>query len=71
MGDVRIDVGTLTLIAMVGLPCITGLIWLIRLEGRVNLVESRFADLRVDLAEIKNDLKQLVRHRRKEDPECT
>lgn len=53
----QIDLGTLTLIA---LPCITGLVWLIRLEGRVNLTESRFADLKGDLAELKRDIKELI-----------
>lgn len=53
----QIDVGTLVLIA---LPCITGLVWLIRLEGRVNLTESRFADLKSDLGEMKRDLKELI-----------
>lgn len=53
----QIDVGTLVLI---GLPCITGLVWLIRLEGRVNLTESRFADLKTDISELKRDIKELI-----------
>lgn len=50
----QVDVGPLILIVV---PCVTGLVWLIRLEGRVNLTESRFVDLKADIAE----LKQLLR----------
>ncbi len=55
----QIEISTLIVLAF---PCITGLVWLIRLEGRVNLTESRFADLKNDLNEMKSDLKKLVRH---------
>lgn len=43
-----------------GLAATTGLIWLVRLEGRMNLQESRVADLKSDIAEIKGDVKSLL-----------
>lgn len=47
-------------IVTMGLALIGGLIWLIRLEGRVNLNESRTNDLHSDLTEIKRDIKTLL-----------
>jgi len=44
----------------VGMPMIVGLIWLIRLEGRVNMGERRHEDRDGDIAEIKKDVKQLL-----------
>lgn len=35
-------------------------VWLVRLEGRVNLVDERFADMKDDLDEIKADVKKLL-----------
>ena len=37
------------------------IVWLIRLEGRINLSDSRYADLRAALDEIRLDLKELLR----------
>jgi hypothetical protein len=45
----------------VGLPLAGGLVWLIRLEGRINLNEQRTNDLHSDLSEIKADVKTLIR----------
>lgn len=53
----QIEAGSLVLI---GLPCVTGLVWLIRLEGRVNLTESRFLDLKSDIHELRRDIKELI-----------
>ena len=50
------------------LAAVGGLIWLIRLEGRINLNEQRANDLGLDITEIKgdinaikNDIKTLLR----------
>ena len=37
------------------------IVWLIRLEGRINLSDSRYADLRAALDEIRLDVKELLR----------
>lgn len=47
----------------VGLPAVGALIWLIRLEGRVNLNESRTNDMRSMLEDIQHDVKQLLQRR--------
>lgn len=39
---------------------IGAVVWLVRLEGRVNLSDSRFADLQDDIADIKKDVKVLL-----------
>ena len=41
---------------------IGGIVWLVRLEGRVNLTEAVLRDLKDDLSEIKRDIKELLRH---------
>lgn len=38
------------------------IVWLIRLEGRVNLADARYLDLKDDVTEIKKDVKTLVRN---------
>lgn len=43
-----------------GLPLAGGLIWLIRLEGRVNMNERRTDELHDDISEIKKDVKALL-----------
>jgi hypothetical protein len=50
-----------SLILAIGLPTAAALVWLIRLEGRVNLNEQRTNDLHADLTEIKADVKTLLR----------
>lgn len=47
-------------LAIIALPTVAGLVWLVRLEGRVNTSEARFADLQVDLKDIKADVKALL-----------
>ena len=37
-----------------------GVVWLVRLEGRVRLGESRLDDMRNDVSEIKTDVKALL-----------
>lgn len=38
----QIDGPTLTAIAI---PAISGVVWLVRLEGRINVTDSRYADI--------------------------
>lgn len=38
-----------------------GVVWLVRLEGRINLTDDRFASLKADIHEIKEDIKVLIR----------
>jgi hypothetical protein len=45
-----------------GAMVVAGLVWLIRLEGRLNLADARYADLKEDTEEIKRDVKTLVRN---------
>lgn len=48
------------LLLTAGALAIGGVVWLVRLEGRVNLADSKFADLKTDLEEIKKDVKSLL-----------
>lgn len=43
------------------LAAVGGVIWLVRLEGRQNVTESRFTDLRATVEEIRGDVKELLR----------
>jgi len=45
----------------IAIPAIGALVWLIRLEGRLNLNERRTDDLHEDISEIKKDIKTLLR----------
>lgn len=36
-------------------------VWLVRLEGRINLSDARFTDLKDALDEIRSDVKQLLK----------
>jgi outer membrane murein-binding lipoprotein Lpp len=38
-----------------------GIVWLVRLEGRINMGESKVSDLQADIHEIKEDVKSLLR----------
>lgn len=38
--------------AAIGVPAIAGIVWLVRLEGRINVTDSRFADIITRLARI-------------------
>lgn len=42
-------------------PSVLGLAWLLRLEGRINLSDSHYADLKAALDEIRADVKTLLR----------
>ena len=44
------------------LSVVAGIVWLVRLEGRVNLTAAAVRDLKDDLTEIKRDIKELLRH---------
>lgn len=48
--------GTAEMIAAVAVPLVLGLVWLIRLEGRVNLGEARYGDITSRLIRIENKL---------------
>lgn len=50
-----IDMGTLVAI---GLPCIGGIVWLVRLEGRINVADSRHSDIIHRLVRIENKIDQ-------------
>jgi hypothetical protein len=50
----------LGLVLAVMTPTIAALAWLFRIDGRLTLVEARYQDIKVDLAEIKNDLKKVL-----------
>lgn len=49
-----------TLIAFL-IPCTLGLVWLVRLEGRVNTAEALYAEIKADLSELKIDVKALLK----------
>jgi hypothetical protein len=51
------DNGTAFAVIAAGISVV---VWLVRLEGRVNLTDARYVDLKVDLHEIKDDLKSLM-----------
>lgn len=48
-----IEMGTLV---AVGLPCIGGIVWLVRLEGRINVADSRQTDIIGRLERIEHKL---------------
>lgn len=52
-----VDAGTA--IAGVG-TLVGGVVWLVRLEGRINLGDERFRNLQGDIDEIKADVKTLL-----------
>lgn len=52
-----LDVQTVVAIAV---PTLGAVVWLLRLEGRLNLNESRTDDLHNDIVEIKKDVKELL-----------
>lgn len=47
-----------TIVAIV-VPSIGGIAWLFRLQSRVDVIESRYLDMRADLTEIKTDVKKI------------
>jgi len=49
-----------TILFTILVPAAGGLIWLIRLEGRLNLTESRIDDMREVLDDINADVKLLL-----------
>ncbi len=40
-----------------------GIVWMVRLEGRLNLTDARYGDLKSDLQEIKDDVKAIRKAR--------
>ena len=52
-----IDTGTVLAAGMAGVGAV---VWLVRLEGRINLSDDRVAAMKEDLQEIKADVKKLV-----------
>ena len=44
-----IDLGVFTTIAV---PTVLGIVWLVRLEGRINVTDARYADIISRLARI-------------------
>lgn len=44
-----------------GLAAVGAVVWFVRLEGRVNLTESRYMDLKSTVEEIRGDVKELLR----------
>ena len=53
------DWGAIVAVVLAG---VGGLIWLVRLEGRVNLSDAAHARIQADLQEIKSDVKRLLMH---------
>lgn len=49
----QIDLGTLLAI---GAPCVGGIVWLVRLEGRVNVGDQRYSDIVHRLVRIEQKL---------------
>lgn len=47
------DAETLTLMFTIGVPCIFGVVWLVRLEGRINTAEQLHKTLREDVSYIR------------------
>lgn len=39
---------------------IGAVVWLVRIEGRQNVIDARFSDLKTDLDEIKRDVKSIL-----------
>jgi hypothetical protein len=50
---------------------VAGLVWLVRLEGRVNLGEQETRNLKGDIDEIKADVKTLIRMNGKRSTDVT
>ena len=52
-----VDLGT---IIAIGAPCIAGIVWMVRLEGRINVTDAHFLDIikRLDRIENKQDRRQ-------------
>jgi hypothetical protein len=50
-----------TNVVAVVVPVIGAVVWLVRLEGRINLADSRHADIKDDLREIKQTLGSIQR----------
>ncbi len=44
------------------IPFVAVIVWLVRLEGRVNLNERLTSDLQSDVSEIKRDVKLILNH---------
>jgi hypothetical protein len=56
-----VTVDTSTIVALAGMA-VAGLVWLVRLEGRINVTEARFTDIidRLARIEAKQDRKNSV-----------
>jgi len=49
-----VDVGTILAVAV---PCVLGIVWMVRLEGRINVTDARFEEIlkRLDRIEANQD----------------
>jgi hypothetical protein len=47
------------LVVAVTVPTVIVIVWLVRLEGRINLADQRHNDLKDDISEIKADVKRI------------
>ena len=54
-----VDVGTVVAISV---PTVGVIVWLVRLEGRVNLADARHNDIKDTIQEIRRDVKRLLGH---------
>lgn len=46
--------------AAVAVPVVSAIVWLTRLEGRINLLEARHADIKEMLDDIRHDVKKIL-----------
>lgn len=44
-------------VVMGSVALVGGIVWLVRLEGRINLGDARWEDIKQDITEIKADVK--------------
>lgn len=50
-------------VALAGIAmAVGGVVWLVRLEGRINLGDARWQDIKDDIAEIKENVKVIRRN---------
>jgi hypothetical protein len=54
-----VEIGTVIAIAA---PSVGVIVWLVRLEGRINLADARHNDIKDTIQEIRHDVKKLLGH---------